>query len=105
MVCVRVVRMDDLQAVQSFWNNNPCNFNRSAAPVGTKAFFDDIERNKYHVEPHLPVFADFKVWKDCKVKSKNSSLSFLPFSGIRDRTWPRHRNVQFCKSWRTCNCC
>jgi SAM-dependent methyltransferase len=35
--------------------------------VGTRQYFDEVERRKYFVEPHIPEFAEFARWKDRRV--------------------------------------
>jgi len=54
-------------AVRDFWNARPCNIRHSPKEVGTRDYFDEVERRKYFVEPHIPAFAEFSRWKDRKV--------------------------------------
>ncbi len=49
--------------VRTFWDNRPCNIHHSQAPIGTRQYFDEVERKKYFVEPHIPAFAEFEKWK------------------------------------------
>lgn len=53
--------------VQEFWDKNPCNIRHSPSKVGTKKYFDEVEKRKYFVEPHIPKFAQFSNWKGKKV--------------------------------------
>lgn len=53
--------------VQEFWDKNPCNIRHSPSKVGTKKYFDEVEKRKYFVEPHIPEFAKFQKWKGKKV--------------------------------------
>ena len=57
----------DVQTVQSYWNARPCNIRHSSKPIGTKEYFDEVEKRKYFVEPHIPGFAQFERWKGKKV--------------------------------------
>lgn len=57
----------DIQIVQSYWNARPCNIRHSTQPIGTKEYFDEVEKRKYFVEPHIPGFAQFERWKGKKV--------------------------------------
>lgn len=57
----------DIQTVQAYWNRRPCNIRHSPRPVGTKEYFDEVERRKYFVEPHIPGFAQFERWKGRRV--------------------------------------
>ena len=56
-----------ITAVQAFWDNRPCNIRHSHEPVGTKAYFDQVEQRKYFVEPHIPQFAEFSAWRGKRV--------------------------------------
>ena len=50
-----------------FWNTQPCNVRHSTKKVGTKEYFDEVEKKKYFVEPHIPIFAEFPRWKNKQV--------------------------------------
>jgi ubiquinone/menaquinone biosynthesis C-methylase UbiE len=52
-----------IQQVQDYWNARPCNIRHSPKPVGTREYFDEVERRKYFVESHIPPFAEFAKWK------------------------------------------
>ena len=56
-----------IDRVREFWNARPCNLRHSPKPVGTREYFDEVERRKYFVEPHIPAFAEFARWKDRRV--------------------------------------
>lgn len=56
-----------VDAVRAYWNARPCNIRHSPQPVGTRAYFDEVEARKYRVEPHIPVFAEFERWKGKRV--------------------------------------
>ena len=56
-----------LEEVQSFWNQQPCNIKHSNKEIGTKEYFDEVEKRKYFVEPHIPDFAEFQRWKNREV--------------------------------------
>ena len=56
-----------IETVADYWNRRPCNLRHSQAPVGSKAYFDEVEARKYFVEPHIPGFADFARWNDKRV--------------------------------------
>ena len=57
----------DIQTVQSYWNARPCNVRHSTQPIGTQEYFDEVEKRKYFVEPHIPGFAQFQRWKGKRV--------------------------------------
>lgn len=53
--------------VKRYWDARPCNIRHSQAEIGTIEYFDQVERRKYLVEPHIRGFADFDAWKGKKV--------------------------------------
>jgi len=61
------VTQPDINTVQSYWDARPCNIRHSRQPIGTKEYFDEVEKRKYFVEPHIPGFAQFERWKGKKV--------------------------------------
>jgi 2-polyprenyl-3-methyl-5-hydroxy-6-metoxy-1,4-benzoquinol methylase len=56
-----------IEEVKGFWNRRPCNIRHSPLQVGTREYFDEVEKRKYFVEPHIRDFARFDMWKDKKV--------------------------------------
>ena len=56
-----------VDAVQAYWDARPCNLRHSNKPVGTRAYFEEVEARKYLVEPHIPGFADFARWDGKRV--------------------------------------
>lgn len=56
-----------IDQVRAYWNRRPCNIRHSNKPVGTRAYFDEVEARKYFVEPHIPGFAEFERWRGKKV--------------------------------------
>jgi SAM-dependent methyltransferase len=53
--------------VRGFWDQRPCNIRHSPKPLGTEAFYDEVEARKYFVEPHIPRFAQFERWRGKRV--------------------------------------
>ncbi|MCX7906600.1 MAG: class I SAM-dependent methyltransferase [Bacteroidetes bacterium] len=56
-----------IELVRNFWNARPCNIRHSIKPVGTREYFDEVEKRKYFVEPHIIKFAEFPRWNGKKV--------------------------------------
>jgi SAM-dependent methyltransferase len=56
-----------IDRVREFWNARPCNLRHSPKPVGTREYFDEVERRKYFVESHIPGFAGFAQWEGRRV--------------------------------------
>jgi len=59
--------MENIDSVRNFWDERPCNIKHSNAEFCTKEYFDEVEKRKYFVEPHIPDFAEFDNWKNKKV--------------------------------------
>ena len=49
-----------IEDVKKYWNDRPCNVRHSQKDIGTKEYFDEVERKRYTAEPHIPLFADFE---------------------------------------------
>lgn len=59
--------MTTIDKVIKYWDNRPCNIKHSPKPLGNKEYFDEVEKRKYFVEPHIPGFAQFEKWRSKKV--------------------------------------
>lgn len=53
-----------IDEIKNFWNNRPCNIRHSSKTIGTRDYFDEVERRKYFHEPHIKDFANFEFWKN-----------------------------------------
>ena len=56
-----------IEDVKRYWNNRPCNVRHSQKDIGTKEYFDEVEKKRYTAEPHIPLFADFESYRGKKV--------------------------------------
>jgi SAM-dependent methyltransferase len=53
----------DLKArVRAYWQEEPCAASTSDAPFGSRMFFEDVERERYRLEPYIFDFACFDHW-------------------------------------------
>ena len=59
-----IATIDD---VKKYWDDRPCNVRHSNKEIGSKEYFDEVERKRYTAEPHIPEFADFSRWEGKKV--------------------------------------
>ena len=59
--------MSGIDNVRNFWDLRPCNIKHSNAEFGTVEYFNEVEKRKYFVEPHIPQFAEFAKWNGKKV--------------------------------------
>ena len=57
-----------MNTIKDYWNNRPCNLNHSTKEVGSIEYFEEVERKKHFVEPHILEFANFSLWKNKKEK-------------------------------------
>lgn len=63
----QILRNISINKVADYWNRRPCNIRHSREPIGTENYFNEVERRKYFVEPHIPKFAEFARWEGKKV--------------------------------------
>jgi SAM-dependent methyltransferase len=56
-----------IEEVKKFWNDRPCNVRHSNKEIGTKEYFDEVERKKFKAEPHILNFTNFSKWQGKKV--------------------------------------
>jgi 2-polyprenyl-3-methyl-5-hydroxy-6-metoxy-1,4-benzoquinol methylase len=59
--------LSGIDEVKEYWNRRPCNIRHSQQPVGSEAYFREVEARKYFVEPHIPGFAEFERWRGKRV--------------------------------------
>jgi len=55
------------QRVRNFWQTHPCGIKFSDAEIGTREFFERIERHRYGKEWHIPEAANFAGAQGLKV--------------------------------------
>jgi len=51
------------ERVRAFWEEEPCGTKTAEAEPGTRAFFEQVERRRYELEPFIPAFAEFDRWR------------------------------------------
>lgn len=56
-----------IEEVKKFWNDRPCNVRHSSKEIGTKEYFNEVERKKFTAEPHILKFTNFPEWEGKKV--------------------------------------
>ena len=72
IVCVSSLMCRDfstvsIDEVKQFWDRRPCNIRHSTKPLGSLEYFEEVEKRKYFVEPHIPGFAEFEKWQGKRV--------------------------------------
>jgi hypothetical protein len=63
-----------INEVENFWDSRPCNIKHSNAEIGTIEYFNEVERRKYFVEPHIVDFANFDNWSEKMVLEVDDKL-------------------------------
>ena len=53
-----------INEIKQFWDKSPCNINHSKKEIGTKEYFEEVEKKKFYVEPHIIKFCSFPSWKN-----------------------------------------
>ncbi len=53
--------------VREWWNARPCGSPVSQAEIGSRAFFEDVERHRYAQEPYISDVVRFERWKGTRV--------------------------------------
>ena len=51
-----------IQHVEDFWNARPCNIRYSSKKIGSKEYFDEVEKKAFFVMPNIPRFGRFDEW-------------------------------------------
>lgn len=54
-------------SVRSYWEQEPCGTSTATAEPGTRAFYDEVERERYRLEPYIHSFASFESWRGRRV--------------------------------------
>lgn len=57
-------REKDINQIEQYWDARPCNIRHSNKPVGTREYFNEVDKRRYFVEPHILSFAEFDKWKN-----------------------------------------
>ena len=55
------------EAVRAHWEADPCGSKLAVAEPGSREFFDQVEAERYRLEPFIPSFAEFESWRGKKV--------------------------------------
>src|SRR5256885_16501927 len=73
--------------VQKYWDRRPCNIRHSTKPPGSREYFDEVEKRKYFVEPHIPRFAEFSRWQYKRVLEIGCGIGTDTINFWRNGTW------------------
>lgn len=69
--------------VQEFWDARPCNIRHSQKPLGSRAYFDEVEQKKFTAEPHIPAFCEFDRWQGRRVLEIGSGIGTMAINFAR----------------------
>lgn len=61
------IKTATINDVENYWDDRPCNVRHGSAPIGTKEYFEQVEKRKFFVEPHILMFTEFERWQNKKV--------------------------------------
>ena len=59
--------MTSIDTIKKYWNDRPCNVKHSKEEIGTKKYFDEVEKKKLTAEPHIKTFSNIDEWNGKKV--------------------------------------
>jgi SAM-dependent methyltransferase len=57
----------NIDDVKNFWDSRPCNINHSKKELGSREYFDEVERKKLFVEPNILDFSQFEQYRGLRV--------------------------------------
>jgi len=72
-----------IEQVKEFWDARPCNVRHSSKPIGTREYFDEVERKKFTAEPHIPAFCEFDRWQNQRVLEIGSGIGTMAINFAR----------------------
>lgn len=75
--------MNNIQKVKNYWDTRPCNLRHSNKEIGTYDYFEDVEKKKFFVEPHIISFSDFPTWNAKKVLEIGCGLGTMAINFAR----------------------
>ena len=69
--------MSNIQTVKKYWDNRPCNIRHSQKEIGTLEYFEEVEKKKFFVEPHIVEFSNFPAWNNKSVLEIGSGIGTM----------------------------
>ena len=73
----------DINQVKAFWDSRPCNMRHSDHALGTREYFDEVERRKLQAEPHILNFSEFGSWHNQSVLEIGCGLGTMAINFAR----------------------
>lgn len=74
----------NIEKVVEYWDKRPCNIYHSDKEIGSKEYFDEVEKKKYFVEPHILSFVNFPEWNKKKVLEIGCGIGTAAIGFIRN---------------------
>ena len=56
-----------IKDVLDYWNKRPCNIRHSKLTLGTKEYFENVEKRRFLTNSHIIQFAEFEKWESKRV--------------------------------------
>jgi len=79
-----VAKLSLIKKVEKFWDDQPCNIRHSNKKLGTIQFFDEIDKKKFFVEPHIIEFTDFPIWRNKSVLEIGCGLGTVGMNFVKN---------------------
>ena len=70
--------------VQQFWDARPCNVRHSNHALGSIDYFDEVEKRKFFVEPHIVSFSEFPKWAGKRVLEIGCGIGTAAVNFVRN---------------------
>lgn len=75
--------MTTIDQVRDYWDARPCNVRHSDLPLGSREYFDQVEKKKFTAEPHIPAFCEFDRWQGKRVLEIGSGIGTMAINFAR----------------------
>ena len=83
-MCENTEAIKEIEKIKNYWNNRPCNLNHSKLEQGTQEYFDEVEKKKHFVEPHILEFANFSNCNGLKILEIGCGIGTAAVNFIRN---------------------
>jgi len=94
---------EKIEMVKNYWDSRPCNIKHSSKEIGSIEYFDEVEKRRYTVEPHILEFADFKNCNNKKILEigcgiGTDTVMFAKNGGIVTAVDISKKSLEVCKN-------
>lgn len=64
-------------SIRDYWDRRPCNVRHSPEKPGSKRWAEQVTARKYAIEPHIPMFAGFRIWNKRDVLDAGCGIGIM----------------------------